>query len=126
MARLKLVRSDSGNIYISASGKAKTKKIISKGGDVYVTSEQGLVRTGYIRTDKGNSGGKVYLQAAKKIKVAGSVNIGPVTNNDFSAPGADPLDKWNLVGNPYPSFLDAILRNTDNKQYQFPDLVPVL
>ncbi|MDC1505106.1 T9SS type A sorting domain-containing protein [Winogradskyella sp.] len=37
----------------------------------------------------------------------GGVNSGTVTTTDFQALGNAPIDKWNLIGNPYPSYIDA-------------------
>lgn len=37
----------------------------------------------------------------------GGVNNGTVTTTDFQALGNAPIDKWNLTGNPYPSYIDA-------------------
>ena len=69
------VNSRRGDISISALGRVRTKNIISRSGDVSVISDSGAVRTGYIRTDRGNRSGDVYLEAARNIKVAASVEM---------------------------------------------------
>ena len=69
------VNSRGGDVSISALGRVRTKNIISRSGDVFVISDNSFVRTGYIRTDRGKRSGDVYLEAAKNIKVAASVEI---------------------------------------------------
>ena len=69
------IRSGGGDVLISASGRVKTKNIISRSGDVSIFSDTGLVRTGYIRTDRGNRSGDVYLEAGRDIRVAASVEM---------------------------------------------------
>ena len=69
------INSRGGDISISALGRVRTKNIISRSGDVSVFSDSSAVRTGYIRTDRGNRSGDVYLEAATNIKVGAAVEI---------------------------------------------------
>ncbi|MBE9043425.1 hypothetical protein IQ255_03205 [Pleurocapsales cyanobacterium LEGE 10410] len=69
------VNSRGGDISISALGRVRTKDIISRSGDVSVISDTGLARTGYIRTDRGNRSGDVYLEAGRDVRVAASVEM---------------------------------------------------
>ncbi|MEM6612115.1 MAG: hypothetical protein AAF652_07650 [Cyanobacteria bacterium P01_C01_bin.72] len=69
------INSRGGDISISASGRVRTKNLISRSGDVSVISDSGAVRTGYIRTDRGNRNGDVYLEAARNIRVAASFEM---------------------------------------------------
>ncbi|MEL6441720.1 MAG: DUF3466 family protein [Cyanobacteria bacterium J06621_8] len=69
------INSRGGDISLSALGRVRTKNIISRSGDVFVISDTSAVRTGYIRTDRGNRSGDVYLEAGRNIKVAASVEI---------------------------------------------------
>jgi len=70
------IKSKGGNVYISSLKTVKSWAIISKGGDISVVSEQGAVRTGYLRSNNYQGfGGQIYLQAAWRIKVISSVNI---------------------------------------------------
>lgn len=69
------INSRGGDVLVSASGRVRTKNIISRSGDVSVISDSGLVRTGYIRTDRGNRSGDVYLEAARNIRVGAAVEI---------------------------------------------------
>jgi hypothetical protein len=63
------VNSRGGDISISALGRVRTKNIISRSGDVFVVSDSGAVRTGYIRTDRGKRSGDVYhLQMKEQPK----------------------------------------------------------
>lgn len=65
-----------GEIYLSSAGSLTSQNVISNGGAINVISSQGSIITGYLRSDKeGLSGGKIYLQAAGRIKVISSVLI---------------------------------------------------
>jgi probable HAF family extracellular repeat protein len=65
------------DVYVIAQNTTNVRNVISKGGDVYLVSRDGLLKTGYLRTDKTkNIGGKVYLEAGNTISVDGSVSIG--------------------------------------------------
>ena len=69
--------------------------------------------------DKPLTTGKGFRAATNSLNgttltFRGGVNTGSVTTTDFDALGNDPIDKWNLVGNPYPSYMDAQLFLTEN------------
>ncbi|WP_296313634.1 lamin tail domain-containing protein [Winogradskyella sp. UBA3174] len=85
----------------------------------YVNYSIGLDGSGDPDQTNINYDNDVILTTGKGFRVAtsgaigntlafrGGVNTGTVTTTDFEALGNNPMDKWNLVGNPYPSYMDA-------------------
>lgn len=73
---------DGADIYISSAGDVASQNFISSGGAITVTSSQGSLVTGYLRSDDGNgNGGKIYLSAGGTIKVTGYFSL---NGNNYS------------------------------------------
>lgn len=75
------VTTDNGDVYLSSVGNIVSQNIISNGGTITITSMQGAVTTGYLRSDTNRTGGKINIQAAGLVRIIGSVAI---NNHEYS------------------------------------------
>lgn len=70
-----VINSRGGDIRVSGFNTVRTKNLISRSGNVSIISDTSLARTGYIRTDRGNRNGDVYLEAGRNVRVGRAVEI---------------------------------------------------
>ncbi|MBN3925618.1 DUF3466 family protein [Nostoc sp. NMS4] len=101
------ITTNNGDVYISSVGNVISQNIISNGGVIAITSSQGAVKTGYLRSDGNHTGGKIYVQANGSVRVTGSVSINNANYSIYTG-----VDKKGLISIAYES---GVLKSNKSK-----------
>ncbi|MBD2168189.1 hypothetical protein H6G04_27785 [Calothrix membranacea FACHB-236] len=101
------ITTNNGEVYLSSVGDVISQNIISNGGLIAITSSQGAVTTGYLRSDGNDTGGKIYVQAEGSVRVIGFVSINNINYSIYTG-----INKKGLISIAYEN---SVLKSNKSK-----------